>query len=142
MIGDDDHVTQLEDQAAAYAAMTPKDLRREADRRELIERQAQISDRDEARDQLAELIASLPRDLVLRANARQLLMGVLKALAAADEGEDRPTGGEVNVLCVTGMGNGGAAWWDEATDGFYKRKPDTLLGRVARGRTSLWNPNP
>lgn len=123
---------------STFDAMTPSELRREADRRELVERHRMLAERIAARDALAVQLVALDTGTVNAADARRLLRGVLDALATGNEADQEamPTNGEISMVSH----GGGLAfdWWHTAIADHPRRDGDSVLSRYRARRLRPW----
>jgi hypothetical protein len=117
-----------------FATLTPEQLRKEADRRELVERHRVNAERRAARVALAEAIVALPAETVRTAGASHLLKNVLTLLVKADDDDAGVTNGEVSMAGYGAPEN----WWRDATAAHPKYDHDSILNRLRRHRVRLW----
>lgn len=116
------------------ADVTPEELRKEADRRALVERARRLAVQHDARVRLVEALQSIDRDLVADAAAVSILRATVMAVVAADSAEDGITNGEVHMASFGAPEN----WWREATADHPKRSSPDLLDEIERRRKPAW----
>lgn len=119
---------------SAYHGMTPAELRKEADRRELVERARGLAERHEARLRLVEALRTLDRSLVSAARADGVMKAAVLAIVEAEKAEEHITNGDVAMLAYGAPDN----WWRDATAGHPKHDYDDLLSQIERHRTPAW----
>lgn len=118
----------------ALRDMTPAELRKEADRRELVERARVLAVRHDARVRLIEALQALDRSLVADAAAGGVMKATVLAIVKADTDEKGITNGDVNMLQYGAPEN----WWRDATADHPKRNHPDLIGEIERHRKSAW----
>lgn len=94
-----------------YEAMTPAELRKEADRRDLVAKAKRVAERRYALDEIAGIVLAIPKETVTTASARMVLMSLLAELVKLDDDGEHVTNGDVNLASI-GTDH---SWWDEAT---------------------------
>jgi hypothetical protein len=119
---------------STFDGLTPEQLRKEADRRELVERHRIDAERRAARVALAEAIVALPAPTVRTADAYPLLRNVLNLLVKADDADPGVTNGEVSMAGYGAPEN----WWRDATADHPKHDHDSILDRLRKQRVRLW----
>lgn len=121
-----------------FDAMTPSQLRQEADRRELVERHRVLAEQIAAREALAVQLVAVDPGTVNAAGARGLLRGVLDALAASNDTAraSMPTNGEISL--ATRSGGLAFDWWRQAIADHPRRDPDSVLERYHRRLLRPW----
>lgn len=124
----------MADEVGEYGLLTPAELRKEADRRELVERHRVVAERRAAQVELAEAIVALPGPLVHAAQADRLLKNVLLLLVKADDDAQDVTNGEVHMAGFGAPEN----WWRDATADHPKHDHDSVLDRLRKHRLPLW----
>lgn len=117
-----------------YAALTPGELRKEADRRELVERARVLAVRHDARLQLVKALHALDRSMVADACAGNILKEAVLRTIEAEKAEAKITNGEVSMASFGAPEN----WWREATAAHPKREHPDLLDEIERGRKPAW----
>ncbi len=124
----------MTDVTGEYAALTPTELRKEADRRELVVKAREQAERRAARVALAEAIVALPSEVINTAHARTLMSNVLNLLVKADDDEQGVTNGDVNMAGFGAPQN----WWRDATADHPKHDHDSILDRLRKRSVHLW----
>lgn len=125
-----DYMTVTED-------MTPDELRKVAERRELVDKARRLAERRWARNQIAEAILAIPAHIVRQADAAGLLKGTLRAIVKAEADGEHITNGETHMA---GLGSPrlDINWWQHATADHPKRSTDDALSRVEMNRGLPW----
>ncbi len=116
-----------------FAALTPDQLRQEADRRELLERAKGLAERHDARLRLVEVLRSLDGDLVADAHALDAIRLAVGRIVSADKAEKEITNGDVSLASRGAPEH----WWRDATASHPKRKHPDLLDDIAAGRKTV-----
>lgn len=120
--------------ATSIDDMTPAELRKEADRRELVEKARGLAVRHDARVRLVQTLHAMDRTVVDEAQAHDVMRAAVLAIIEAEKAEHRVTNGDVNMA---GFG-APEDWWENATADFPKRDHPDLLDEIERRRTSAW----
>lgn len=118
-----------------YDVMTPAELRKEADRRELIEKARRIAEKRVALEAIADAILAIPAATVQTSGVRSLLKGVLIQLVELEDKGEHVTNGDVNIA----FGFEHDQQWREATAGHPKVDyAEGTLARIRRNRNLPW----
>lgn len=125
---------QAREEGHDFEALTPAELRKEADRRELVAKARAIAEAREARNVVAEAVLAIPATVVQAAGARNALRTLLATLVKMEDEGPKVTNGDVNVAGFGAPDD----WWQKATADHPKYQPDSVLDRVKHQRRLPW----
>lgn len=114
--------------------MTPAELRKEADRRELVEKARGLAVRRHARSRLVQTLHEIDRSLVADARADGVMKTAVLAIVEAEKNEEHITNGDVSMASYGAPEN----WWRDATKDHPKHDHDDLLSQIELRRKSAW----
>ena len=113
-----------------FATMTPDDLRKEADRRELVEKARVLAYRHDARVKVIKILRDIDQQLLIDANCWQKVSDLIHSICRDDSEEPSITNGDVSKV-----GRGMPMdWWREACKTFPQREFPDLIEDILRGR--------